>query len=111
MQMENMMRQKAKAEEMKTALDPIKDDRKLENYHNLLGMISMKQKNYADTVLHFEKSDPNSIYNKYWLAKANEAASNNDKATSLFKEVAAYNFNDIGNAMVSTEVKTKLGVK
>ena len=44
---------KAKAEEMKTALDPIKDDRKLENYHNLLGMISMKQKNYADAVLHF----------------------------------------------------------
>lgn len=109
--MENMIRQKAKAEEMKTALDPIKDDRKLENYHNLLGMISMKQKNYADAVLHFEKSDPNSIYNKYWLAKANEAAGNKDRATSIYKEVASYNFKDIGNAMVRTEVKTKLGMK
>ena len=102
---------KAKAEEMKTALDPIKDDRKLENYHAMLGMIAMKEKKHTDAVMHFEKSDLNSIYNKYWLAKANEAAGNKDKATAIFKEVAAYNFNDIGNAMVRNEVKTKLGMK
>lgn len=102
---------KAKAEEMKTALDPIKDDRKLENYHAMLGMIAMKEKKHADAVMHFEKSDLNSIYNKYWLAKANEAAGNKDKATATYKEVAAYNFNDIGNAMVRNEVKTKLGIK
>ncbi len=101
---------KAKAEEMKTAMDPIKDDRKLENYHNLLGMICMKQKNYADAIMHFEKGDPNSIYNKYWLAKANEAAGNKDKAQAIYKEVAAYNFNDVGNALVRTEVKKKFAM-
>ena len=100
---------KAKAEEMKTALDPIKDDRKLENYHFLMGMISMKQKNYADAITHFEKTDLNNqIYNKYWLAMANEASGNKDKAMSLYKEVAAYNFNDVGNAMVRLEVKKKV---
>ena len=98
---------KAKAEAMKTALDPIKDDRKLEGYHSLMGLISMKQKKYADAITHFDKGDPNSIYNKYWQAMANEAAGNKDKAASLYKEVAAYNFNDIGNALVRAEVKKK----
>ncbi len=69
----------------------------------------MKQKNYADAVSHFQKADPVPIYNKYMLAKANEAAGNKDKATSLYKEVAAYNFNDVGNALVRSEVKKKLG--
>jgi len=39
---------------------------------------------------------------------ANEAAGNKDKAMSLFKEVAAYNFNDVGNALVRAEVKKKV---
>ena len=54
--------------------------------------------------------DPNDIYNKYWLAMANEAAGNKDKAMSLFKEVAAYNFNDVGNALVRNEVKKKVAM-
>ncbi len=101
---------KAKAEEMKTTMNPINDDRKLENYHSLMGMIYMKQKNYPDAIMHFEKSDPNNIYNKYLLAKANEAAGNKDKATAAYKEVAAYNFNDVSNALVRTEVKKKLAM-
>ena len=96
-------------EAMKTALDPIKDPRKLEGYEYDLGLLSMKQKNYADAVTHFEKTDPNAIYNKYMLAKANEAAGNKDKAMAEYKEVAAYNFNDIGNALVRSEVKKKVG--
>ena len=98
----------AKAEAMKVAYDPIKDDRKLEVYHYDMGLVSMKQKKYAEAVTHFEKADPNNIYNRYWLAKANEAAGNKEKATSLYKEVAAYNFNDVGNALVREEVKKKL---
>jgi hypothetical protein len=58
-------------EAMKTALDPIKDPRKLEGYEYDMGMLSMKQKNYADAVSHFQKADPVPIYNKYMLAKAN----------------------------------------
>ncbi len=95
-------------EAMKTALDPIKDPRKLEGYEYDMGMLSMKQKSYAEAVTHFEKADPTPIYNKYMLAKANEAAGNKDKAMTEYKEVAAYNFNDIGNALVRSEVKKKL---
>ncbi len=98
----------AKSEAMKVAIDPIKDDRKFEGYHYNMGLINIKQKKYTDAITHFEKADLNNMYNKYWLAKANEAAGNKEKATSLFKEVAAYNFNDVGNALVREEVKKKL---
>lgn len=99
---------KAKAEEMKSAVAEIKDDRKLEGYHYLMGLISMKQKNYADAITHFQQGDPNSIYIKYMLAKANEAQGNKDKAIALYKEVAVFNFNGIENALVRNEVKKKL---
>ncbi len=99
---------KAKAEEIKTTLQPINDPTKLWNYEMAMGYISMKEKKYADAVAHFEKGNPNDIYIKYCQAMANEAAGNKDKANSLFKEVAAYNFNDVGNALVRNEVKKKV---
>ncbi|MEP7143312.1 MAG: tetratricopeptide repeat protein [Ferruginibacter sp.] len=99
---------KAKAEEMKSAQASISDSRKDEDYHYLLGVISLRQKNYPDAIAHLEKGDPNRIYNKYLLAQANEAAGNKDKAASLYKEVANYNFNDVGNALVRIEVKKKV---
>ncbi|MEO6490086.1 MAG: tetratricopeptide repeat protein [Ferruginibacter sp.] len=101
---------KAKLESMKTALGPIKDDRKLESYNYNMGLINMKEKKYTDAIGHFEKADPNPIYNKYMLAKANEAAGNKDKAMSFYKEVAAYNFNDVGNALIRNEVKMKVAI-
>ncbi len=70
----------------------------------------MKQNDFADAIMHFLKGDLYNIYNKYWLAKANEAAGNKDQAATSYKEVAAYNFNDIGNALVGNEVKKKLAM-
>ncbi len=99
---------KAKAEEIKTTLQPINDPTKLWNYEMAMGYISMKEKKYADATGHFEKANPNDIYIKYCLAMANEAAGNKDKANSLYKEIAAYNFNDVGNALIRNEVKKKL---
>ncbi|MCW3091257.1 MAG: Tetratricopeptide repeat-containing protein [Ferruginibacter sp.] len=101
---------KAKAEDMKSVLASIKDDRKDEDYHYLMGVISMRQKNFPDAIAHLEKGDRNRIYIKYLMARANEAGGNKDKATALYKEVAAYNFNDIGNALVRNEVRKKLGM-
>ena len=100
---------KTKEEAMKTVLDPIKDGRKLEGYHAGMGRVAMKQKNYTDAISHFEKTDPNSIYYRYMLAKANDAAGIKDKALALYKEVAAYNFNGVENALVRNEVKKILG--
>ena len=100
---------KTKAEEIKTTLQPVNDPTKLQGYEMVMGYISMKEKKYADAAAHFEKTNPNDIYNKYWTAMAYEAAGNKDKSNSLYKEIAAYNFNDVGNALIRNEVKEKSG--
>ncbi len=99
---------KTKAEEIKTTLQTINDPTKLQRYEMVMGYICMKEKKYADAAGHFEKTSPNDIYNKYWTAMAYEAAGNKDKANSLYKEIAAYNFNDVGNALIRNEVKKKV---
>jgi tetratricopeptide (TPR) repeat protein len=67
-----------------------------------------KKKKYADATGHFEKANPNDFYIKYLAAMAYEAAGKKDKANSLYKEIAAYNFNDVGNALIRNEVKKKV---
>jgi len=96
---------KKSAEQIKTTLDPITDPNKLDQYHFAMGYISYQQKNYADAVSHFEMSHPEfSVYTKYWLARANEAAGNKEKAEALYKDIAMYNFNGIDYALVRNEV-------
>jgi tetratricopeptide (TPR) repeat protein len=101
---------KIKADEFKTTVQAVTDPSKLVSMEVLLGFVSMKQKNYADAVSHFEKTNPSvTIYNKFWLAAANEMAGNKDRAATLYKEVADYNFNDTGYALVRSAAKTKAG--
>ena len=104
----NMDAAKASAEEMKTTLQPVNDPTKLWNYEMAMGYINMKEKKYADAIGHFEKANPNDYYTKYLLARTHEAAGNKDKADALYKEIAAYNFNDVGNALIRNEVKKKV---
>ena len=104
----NLDEAKAKAAEMKAAVAPLNDSRKEEDYYYLIGVIALKEKKYADAIANLEKGDRNRIYIKYLLAKANEAAGNKDKAAALYKEVASYNFNDVGNALVRNEVAKKV---
>lgn len=100
----------AKEEAMKAVTEPLKDDRKMEIYEADMGLINMKQKKYPDAIRHFEKADPNSIYYKFMLAKANEASGNKDKAMELYKGVSVYNFNGVENALVRNEAKKILGM-
>jgi tetratricopeptide (TPR) repeat protein len=104
----DFMNAMAKAEEMKTTLEPIQNPRKLEGYESLVGYINYQQKDYKGAIDHFEKTNMQDMYNKYWLAKAYEAAGKKDKATALYKEIANYNFNNIGYALVRNEVKKKI---
>ena len=98
---------KAKAEEIKKTLEPLTDPTKLDPYYFVLGYTNFKQKNFADAVTNFEKTRMSSVYNKYWLGLANEAAGNTDKAKSIFKELADYNFNSIEFALIRNDVKKK----
>ena len=98
----------AKAEENKSLLESNDSPTKLYNYHFLLGWSNLKQENYETAVEHFQNSAPNWIFNKYHLAKAYEGAGNTDKANELYEEIAVFNFNGVGYALIRNEVKEKV---
>ena len=65
--------------------------------------------NYEEAVKHYQQTDLSNVYAKYHLALAQEAAGFADKARQLFDEVANYNFNDVGFALVREEAAAKAG--
>lgn len=97
-----------KAEKMKAVLDPLKDSRKLEAYHYVVGLADLKEKKHKDAIDHLNQANMQSIYTKYLLAKAYDEMGDQKKAKDYYSEVANYNFNNIENAIVRQEVKRKL---
>jgi tetratricopeptide (TPR) repeat protein len=100
----------AKAALAKKSLDSITDPNHLNTYYFALGQIAMKQKKYADAIENFGKTDLSSVYDKYWLAQANEMAGNKDKAQALYKDIVNYNFDDTNYALFRNEVRKKLNM-
>ena len=98
----------AKAEQNKATLNNNNNPDKLDNYHFLHAYINMRQENYPEAIKHFEAGDTDWIYNKYWLATALEKNGDTDKAMEIFNEIADWNFNNIGYALIRKEVKEKL---
>jgi uncharacterized protein HemY len=93
---------------MKKVLEPLKDSRKHEGYHNLIGLADIKEKKYKEAVDHLNQANMQSIYTKYLLAKAYDGQGDKAKAQEYYSEVANYNFNNVDNAIVRYEVKKKL---
>jgi len=88
------------AEKNRELLANDKNPRRFEGYHGVLGMIEQLRGNYAEAIEEMKKSDLNMMYLKYHLAQAEEGAGNVEAAKALFKEVAEWNFNSVGYAMV-----------
>lgn len=97
-----------KAEKMKVILDPLKDSRKLEGYHYLIGLADIKEKKFKDALDHLNQANMQSIYTKYLIARAHEGMGDKKMAQQYYAEVANYNFNNLENAMVRHEVRRKL---
>ncbi|MDH3588054.1 MAG: hypothetical protein OEQ74_01490 [Gammaproteobacteria bacterium] len=75
--------------------------RKMEQYHQLMGLIYLEDNKHAKAVEHFRQADyANNIYVKYHLALALQGAGESSEADALFKEVAGWNFNSVGYALV-----------
>ncbi len=98
----------AKAEEIKTTLEPLQNPTKLIGYDFLLGYIAMQQKDYPVAIRQFENVQQYDVYYKYWLAMAYEAMGDKDKAHALYNEIVDYNFNTRSYALIRYEVKNKL---
>lgn len=84
--------------------------RKMENYHDLMGLVALLQKKYGDAVKEYRQADiKNNIYIKYHLALALDGAGQKPEARKLFKEVGEWNFNAVGFALVRKDALAKAG--
>ena len=78
--------------------------RKMEPVHWVLGMSALEGGDYAGAIEHLRQANhANNMYIRYQLAVAEEGAGNTEEAQKLFGEVAAYNFNSVGFALVRNE--------
>lgn len=92
------------AAEFARLVEPDPDPRKMERMHEILGFNDYAQGNFASAAEHFESADPGNIYPKYYRALALEKSGSQDSADSLLAEIARWNFNDVGFAMVRNDV-------
>jgi Flp pilus assembly protein TadD len=88
------------ADRITQLLAPDANPRKLEPMHQLEGFIALYQRKYPEAVGHLQQGNPFDPYIKYQLAVAAEGAGDAARAKKLFREVADYNFNAVGFALV-----------
>ena len=83
--------------------------RRMENYHDLMGLISLAQKKYADAVAQYRQADLTNMYTKYHLALALQGAGQTEEARKIFKEVGSWNFNTAGFALIRKDALARAG--
>ena len=70
---------------------------------------ALYQGKYSDAAGHFRLGSPFDPYIKYQLAVATEGAGDVAGAKKLFREVADYNFNALGFALIRKDAQQKVG--
>jgi tetratricopeptide (TPR) repeat protein len=84
--------------------------RKMEPYHYVMGMVYLKQDNYEKAAEHLRQANyENSMYIRYHLALAEEGVGNAEEAKAFFADVAGYNFNSVGFALLRGEAVERAG--
>jgi hypothetical protein len=96
-----------RADRISQLLAPDANPRKLEPMHQLEGLIALYQGKYRDAAAHLRQGNPFDPYIKYQLAVATEGAGEAAQAKRLFREVADYNFNTLGFALVRKDAREK----
>jgi hypothetical protein len=84
------------------------NSRKMEPYHELSGLIALRQKNYKKAAAELRLADQTQLHNKYLLAQALEATNGKDEAAKLYKEVAENNFNTVDFALLRAPALKKV---
>jgi tetratricopeptide (TPR) repeat protein len=89
-----------RAESHKARLEQDGNPRRFEGYHGLRGMIALFRGDHDQAIEELQQANLSSIYSKYHLALAHQAAGHHDPARKLFREVGEWNFNSVGFALV-----------
>lgn len=91
--------------------DLVADDdnpRKMEPAHWVLGAAALKAGDYATAVSELRQADhANNMYIRFQLAQALEGAGEVEEAQPLYQQVADFNFNSVGFALVGHEAEAK----
>jgi tetratricopeptide (TPR) repeat protein len=100
---------KALAEEFVALLADDDNPRKLERYHELHGLISLKQGDYEGAIGHYRDANLSTspgagdVKNIYMLARALQATGKTEEASELLEQVTNWNFNSAWFAMLRRE--------
>ena len=79
--------------------------RKLEPVHELKGYIALYQGNFQEAAAHFAQGNLLDPYIKYQYAVALQSGGEKAKGTQLMREVAVYNFNSVGFALIRKDAQ------
>jgi len=99
----------SKAEEHRKLVEGDRNPRRLETYHALAGLIELRKGNHAGAVEHYRQANLTDEYTRYHLALALEGAGQTEEAKKIFGEVAAFNFNSVGFALVRADALKRAG--
>lgn len=82
--------------------------RKLEPVHYVLGMSALQAGDYAKAAEHLRQADhANNMFIRYHLALAEDALGDGEQAKKKFAEVARFNFNSVGFALIGRDAKAR----
>jgi len=95
---------RAIAAEFGTLAEMDQNPRGMEPVHQILGIAEFFQGNHAAAAEHLAQGAPGNIYMKYYRAKALEGAGMAEMASATMAEVAAWNFNGVGFALIRNDV-------
>lgn len=92
------------AERVASLVESDSNPRRMEPYHWILGVSALKQGEFELAREHLSQANhANDVFVRYQLALAEEGTGNVAEAKKLFKQVAEFNFNSIGFALVGRE--------
>jgi tetratricopeptide (TPR) repeat protein len=84
---------------------PDANPRKLEPVHQLKGFIALYQGHNAEAAAHFAQGNLLDPYIKFNYAMALDGSGQGEKAKPIFRELAVYNFNSLGYALIRKEAQ------
>ncbi len=73
----------------------------------VLGMLELEQGHNDRALAHFAKADPESAYDLFYTAVAQERKGDKAEADRLYSKVATWNQNDLGYALVRARARAK----
>ena len=95
-------------DEIRQYLDARKNPNQERGYYAMVGLLELKQKNYAKAIEAFDKADPDDPYVWYHRALALEGSGDAKSAAALYQKVSDWNQLDtIGHAIVSPRAVTR----